>query len=76
MQRDMVFHVRACNGSGNNTYKAEITIGDPYACPSMAENFSNLAPAIVVTAQYDPLKADGVKYGTTIAAGGSANVLP
>lgn len=35
---------------------------DPYACPSMAENFSNLAPAIVVTAQYDPLKADGVKY--------------
>jgi len=35
---------------------------DPYACPSTAKDFSNLAPAIVVTAEFDPLKDDGVKY--------------
>lgn len=35
---------------------------DPYACPSRAKDFSNLPPAIVVTAEYDPLKDDGVKY--------------
>lgn len=35
---------------------------DPYACPSMAKDFSRLAPAIIVTAEFDPLKDDGVKY--------------
>lgn len=35
---------------------------DPYACPSTAKNFSELPPAIVVTAECDPLKDDGVKY--------------
>lgn len=35
---------------------------DPYACPSTAKNFSKLPPAIVVTAECDPLKDDGVKY--------------
>lgn len=35
---------------------------DPYACPSTAKDFSNLAPAIIVTAEFDPLKDDGIKY--------------
>jgi len=35
---------------------------EPYACPSTAKDFSNLPPAIIVTAEYDPLKDDGVKY--------------
>lgn len=35
---------------------------DPYACPSTAKDFTNLAPAIIVTAEFDPLKDDGVKY--------------
>jgi acetyl esterase len=35
---------------------------DPYACPSTAEDFSQLAPAIIVTAECDPLKDDGIKY--------------
>lgn len=35
---------------------------DPYACPTRAKNFSNLPPAIVVTAECDPLKDDGAKY--------------
>jgi acetyl esterase len=35
---------------------------DPYACPSRAANFSDLAPAIIVTAECDPLKDDGINY--------------
>ena len=35
---------------------------DPYACPSAAKDFTKLAPAILVTAEFDPLRDDGVKY--------------
>ena len=35
---------------------------DPYACPSTAKDFSDLAEAIIVTAEFDPLKDDGIKY--------------
>lgn len=35
---------------------------DPYACPNTAKDLSNLPPAIVVTAECDPLKDDGIKY--------------
>jgi acetyl esterase len=35
---------------------------DPYACPSTAKNFSDLPTAIIVTAECDPLKDDGIKY--------------
>lgn len=35
---------------------------DPYACPLTASDFSNLAPTIVITAEFDPLKDDGIKY--------------
>lgn len=36
--------------------------GDPYACPSTAKDFSSLPTAIIVTAECDPLKDDGIKY--------------
>ena len=32
---------------------------NPYAVPMQAKDFSNLAPAIVITAEYDPLLSDG-----------------
>ena len=35
---------------------------DPYACPATAKDFSLLPPAIIATAEFDPLKDDGVKY--------------
>lgn len=35
---------------------------DPYACPTTAQDFSGLPPAIIVTAEFDPLKDDGIKY--------------
>ena len=35
---------------------------NPYAIPMLARNFRNLAPAIIITAEYDPLLSDGEKY--------------
>lgn len=35
---------------------------NPYAVPAKATDFKNVAPAIVITAQYDPLLSDGEKY--------------
>ena len=35
---------------------------NPYAVPMQARDFSSLAPAIVITAEYDPLLSDGEKY--------------
>lgn len=35
---------------------------NPYAFPAVSEDFSDLAPAVVVTAQYDPLADDGRLY--------------
>ena len=45
---------------------------NPYAIPMRAENFSNLAPAIVITAEYDPLLSDGEKYVELLARDGVA----
>lgn len=35
---------------------------NPYAVPMVAKTFEGLAPAIIITAQYDPLLSDGEKY--------------
>jgi acetyl esterase len=43
---------------------------NPYAIPMRAESFSNLAPAIVITAEYDPLLSDGEKYVELLARDG------
>lgn len=43
---------------------------DPYACPSTAEDFSNLPTAIIVTAECDPLKDDGIKYNRLLHQAG------
>jgi acetyl esterase len=43
---------------------------NPYAVPMQAKDFSNLAPAIVITAEYDPLLSDGEKYVEVLARDG------
>lgn len=35
---------------------------DPYAAPQRAQSLEGLAPAIIITAQYDPLLSDGENY--------------
>ena len=39
---------------------------NPYAVPMTAEDFTGCAPAIIITAQYDPLLSDGEQYATLL----------
>jgi acetyl esterase len=44
---------------------------NPYAAPLRAGDFSDLPPALVVTAQYDPLRDEGEDYGERLHAAGT-----
>ncbi|CAB4533164.1 unannotated protein [freshwater metagenome] len=43
---------------------------NPYAVPMTAKNFADVAPAIVITAQYDPLLSDGQRYAELLEGDG------
>jgi acetyl esterase len=43
---------------------------NPYAVPARAHSFKDLAPAIILTAQYDPLLSDGEQYAELLKAHG------
>ncbi len=42
----------------------------PGMAPGRAENLSDLAPAYIAVAGYDPLRDDGIRYGELLAAAG------
>ena len=44
----------------------DAALNNPYAFPATSKNLSNLAPALVVTAEYDPLADDGRLYAAAL----------
>jgi acetyl esterase len=42
----------------------------PYAAPMRARNLAGLPPAVIGTAEYDPLRDDGEQYAARLAAAG------
>ncbi|GHE61126.1 acetylhydrolase [Camelimonas fluminis] len=50
---------------------------DPRLAPIQAKNLANLPPALVVTAEFDPLRDQGAAYAEALrAAGGVAELIP
>ena len=44
---------------------------EPSAAPSRATSFADLAPAVVVTAEFDPLRDEGQAYAQALQAAGN-----
>ncbi|WNJ89840.1 alpha/beta hydrolase [Bosea sp. 685] len=49
----------------------DLSLADPYARPTISTNFSGLAPALVITAEHDPLRDEGNRYAEALAAAGT-----
>jgi acetyl esterase len=51
-------------------YMPDADMGDPISYPARAEDLTGLPPALIMNAQYDPLRDDGINYGRKLSTAG------
>jgi acetyl esterase len=54
-----------------NQYLNPNDVTNPYAVPGTATDLSNLAPAIIPTAEFDVLRDDGLTYAAALREAGN-----
>jgi acetyl esterase len=53
-------------------FQPSVDLKDPYVSPLLADDFSNLPPALILTAEYDPLSDEGNAYADRLRACGNS----
>jgi acetyl esterase len=54
---------------------SDLDATNPYACPAQAKTLAGLPPALVLTAEFDPLRDEGEAYAARLREEGVATVL-
>src|SRR5207253_1740410 len=60
---------------GWRAYAANANDTDPRLVPLLAKDLTGLPPALIVTAEYDPLRDEGERYAARLADAGLGRVL-
>lgn len=67
---DLPFDERSVRWYWDNYLADQDDGASPLVSPLRAPDLSGLPPALVVTAEYDPLRAEGIRYATTLRDAG------
>ena len=67
---DYVLDTQSMKNYWNHYIRTPADAKNPYAAPVQAKDFRGLAPALVITAEYDPLRDEGEAYAQKLKQAG------
>lgn len=68
--RDMEWFFEQYTGLAPDSAEARALVGDPRIAPLRTPDLAGVAPAIIGTAEYDPLRDEGVAYAAALVGAG------